>query len=1155
VSDGIEILAILRGDNKLSQPTDQARESVERLVRAGHEGSRSLSGLGDAFGSVAKQAAGFAVAIVAVDAARAAIDRLRGAVDAGFKFNNLQQQSLLAFETMMGSSDAAKQHLQDLTAFAAQTPFELPGVIDASQKLQAMGFQSQQIIPMLGSIGDAMAGLGKGDEGINRVVMALGQMQAKGTASAEELMQITELGVPAWEGLAKQIGVSVPEAMDLVSRGAVRSGDAIAGVLNLMDERFNGLMEKQSRTFGGLASTLRDTFNQAMGTVIEPFFDRATEQMQRLTDAANRPEFQAALQGMARGFDDLLTRMAPVADFLESQVLPKLGGIGEAFGSVFGASNLKDSLDAIDKTVAQWAEAFVDWVPGAAEALGKKVEEIWGVLGPWVEEKAKLLAQKFLEQWLPATVDWIVDQALPWAITKFTEFAGGILQWVEDKGAAMMFAAGAKLKDALLRGMASGIGAGASAAGTWVDDQFNGTRVSQEERALGYANYDPTVTSGGVTLRQSEIQANVAAFNAAWAEYSANTFPETVSEVIAEATTAAGPAAREGGTYTGNQFGGATRAPAVAGAKGAGLAAGEAMQESAIEGFMRAASAETRFAAIFGEWGGKGANALETAMRENSGAAGAALRTWVQDATTKMREAGITDFQDVADALAGAFHDALIERGNPAARAAAMEMIRTVTEAIKAANALTPESFAKAFDAAQLSASFGSGGASIMDALNRAWEEGGQQNIATLARSVQSMQATLLQNPDLSPERASQLAGELMDAFRTMITDKTPETRAAFESMLQNLNLELPLEIARQKMEETINVAIQRTEETITNARQRAEQEVDQLWADFRRNEERQGQRDALQQGSKGETDAENTRYQQERQRVQDTRETRDLERDINRYVEDTTEKRAKELADLQASMRKRAESAGKDANLGQGMGKARSEVDDEMQKLKDRWAAEDAQRAKQQQRATDDRTQRKADQTADLNAAEEHRRALEGIADRLKASARDLEKSFTNEDLLRRQQDILDRAADVEKNANAALAETERVAKLEYGKLEGRMELIRDTLLPQIKDVADSTYDGMVEDLQKAVSLAASLHGVNSGGGTTGGGTTTGGPSGSLSSGNSATLELSPASIHALAAALAANPMVAVIDQHHLENGMVAGQMNLAARGARAWR
>src|SRR4051795_4350513 len=84
----------------------------------------------------------------------------------GVKFDMLKENSLLAFTTMLGSGEKARQMMANLQKFAIATPFTLSGLIPATQQLIAFGFQADEVIPILTRVGNAVAGLGLGQEGL-----------------------------------------------------------------------------------------------------------------------------------------------------------------------------------------------------------------------------------------------------------------------------------------------------------------------------------------------------------------------------------------------------------------------------------------------------------------------------------------------------------------------------------------------------------------------------------------------------------------------------------------------------------------------------------------------------------------------------------------------------------------------------------------------------------------------------------------------------------------------------------------------------------------------------------------------------------------------------------------------------------------------------
>lgn len=190
------------------------------------------------------------------------------------------EQNSIAFKTMMGSAEAAQGHLNELKEFALRTPFQFNDLVLASKRMQAYGFSARETLPVLRNIGDASAALGLGAEGINRIVVALGQIKAKGAVQAEEMRQLAEAGIPAWQILARTLNTDVAGAMKLVEQRAVSAGVAVPAILAGINERFGGLMEQQSKTFLGQLSNLKDalTFTlQDLGKTLMPAAKSAME--------------------------------------------------------------------------------------------------------------------------------------------------------------------------------------------------------------------------------------------------------------------------------------------------------------------------------------------------------------------------------------------------------------------------------------------------------------------------------------------------------------------------------------------------------------------------------------------------------------------------------------------------------------------------------------------------------------------------------------------------------------------------------------------------------------------------------------------------------------------------------------------------------------
>ena len=277
------------------------------------------------------------------------------------------EQTEKAFTTLLKSADLAKDFLAELERFAAATPFELPGLLNASKRLLAFGFSAQQVIPILTAIGDSAAALGMGEDGINRLTTAIGQIQAKAKVSAEEMNQINETGIPAWQLLADTIGTSIPEAMDMASKGMIDGATGVQAILTGMNKQFGGMMAEQSQTINGMMSNIQDSIGQ-LSTVVG----------KEITEAFN-------LKGAAAEFQDTLGEFTAIA---------KQSGIGEALRQMVPVEVGMDitglgtvitgvALPAIALLAAQAAKmalAFVGMtgpIGAAVAAIGAGAYYIW----------------------------------------------------------------------------------------------------------------------------------------------------------------------------------------------------------------------------------------------------------------------------------------------------------------------------------------------------------------------------------------------------------------------------------------------------------------------------------------------------------------------------------------------------------------------------------------------------------------------------------------------------------------------------------------------------------------------------------------------------------------------------------------------------------
>jgi tape measure domain-containing protein len=342
------------------------------------------------------------------------------AVGMGLKFNAGMEQSQVAFTNLLGSSSEAQGMLDRLYKIAAKTPFEFPQLTQATQRLLGFGMAADKVVPTMTAVGDAVAAAGGGGEQIDKISTALGQIQAKGKVSTEELMQMAESGVPAMKILADQMGITGAQLSDKLKAGAIDADKGIAALVSGMNKRYGGMAAAQSKTFSGMLSTLKDTGAQVLGAVTMPLFkylrDKLLPEINKVADAVSKwaraggvttaitaltQGFKGQDRGMLTGLPGILAKIGtiagqgfriasdavgqfigalkPMMPFIQNIVLPLLKGIAiGVLGSVVGAFKVLIPIIRIVATVLGWIGTKARPLRGVFEKIGMVIGFVFG---------------------------------------------------------------------------------------------------------------------------------------------------------------------------------------------------------------------------------------------------------------------------------------------------------------------------------------------------------------------------------------------------------------------------------------------------------------------------------------------------------------------------------------------------------------------------------------------------------------------------------------------------------------------------------------------------------------------------------------------------------------------------------------------------------
>lgn len=304
---------------------------------------------------------------------------------------------------MAGMSDAADpmaeatEQVAELQRMAASTPFSLGQLSNSFVKMKAAGLD-----PLNGSLRaltDGLAAFGASDEQLNRVTIAITQMQGKGVLSMEELRQQLGESMPsAMKLMARSMGVTVGELSKQIATGTVDSKKALDKWFQEVELSYGGMGELMMKTFSGQMAKIKTSLQVLVdGGEIGGAFDMLKEKMEEFSTFLGSQQAKELFDALGVGMQGVITVGASLLEYLNDikNVIMALGPVVPlAFGGavalaagvrmiktisamklgyselVLNAQILKKNLFEVNAAAASSAAAAAAAIAGSARAAG-----------------------------------------------------------------------------------------------------------------------------------------------------------------------------------------------------------------------------------------------------------------------------------------------------------------------------------------------------------------------------------------------------------------------------------------------------------------------------------------------------------------------------------------------------------------------------------------------------------------------------------------------------------------------------------------------------------------------------------------------------------------------------------------------------------------
>lgn len=244
--DSAEVLIKFKGD---TENVDEAQKKVENnfssLQKKGEIAFAGLTAAADAF----------------------TLSILKG----GIQYNAEIETYLTRLTTLTGSAEKANSVLEQIKKDALATPFEVKSLTQAESLLLSTGLSAEQSRKDILALGDAISASGGGNEELQRMAVNLQQIKNVGKASALDIKQFAYAGIDIYGLLADSLGITREEASKMTI-----TYDMLSNALQKASSKggkYYQAMEKQSKTYAGSMSNLKEAIDVFKGEIAQELFN------------------------------------------------------------------------------------------------------------------------------------------------------------------------------------------------------------------------------------------------------------------------------------------------------------------------------------------------------------------------------------------------------------------------------------------------------------------------------------------------------------------------------------------------------------------------------------------------------------------------------------------------------------------------------------------------------------------------------------------------------------------------------------------------------------------------------------------------------------------------------------------------------------------
>lgn len=266
--------------------------------------------------------------------------------------------------------------IKNIQTIGEQSAYDSNDLMNMAKQWVNIGDSADSATQKMKTIVDVGSAYGLTREQIEGANLALTQMQMSGKIGQQDMMQLINAGIPAWQLLSESMGLSVAQLKEMSSQGELTQG-AIDTLFQAMQTKCQGATANMNGTLSAAFSNLDEVVHNTMASVGDI-----------ISKAFN-------VQGVSSALSDFVGKFRQDLEYIKT--LMQNMSFREAFEKEYGA--IADVIELIGNLAAAYTIVrAAQLAVAAAQAIINALTGNWGNLVLTVIVAALLYAYQHIDQ-------------------------------------------------------------------------------------------------------------------------------------------------------------------------------------------------------------------------------------------------------------------------------------------------------------------------------------------------------------------------------------------------------------------------------------------------------------------------------------------------------------------------------------------------------------------------------------------------------------------------------------------------------------------------------------------------------------------------------------------------------------------------------------